>query len=153
MNQPLKILFSCTGNSCRSQMAEGLSNHLKSHQIEAHSAGIETHGLNPLAVRALAETGVDISHHTSRQVDQFLDEPWDVVETVWGHAHETCPLFPGHARIVYVGFDDPPALAKTRPPRKGPWFTTAGCATRPAHLLNPCLTRYRNNHTQEQIDQ
>ena len=73
----MKILFLCTGNSCRSQMAEGWVNHLKSGLVDAHSAGIETHGLNPLAVSAMAETGVDISHHTSKQVDQFLDDPWN----------------------------------------------------------------------------
>jgi arsenate reductase len=119
MNQPLKILFLCTGNSCRSQMAEGWVNHLKSDLIDAHSAGIETHGLNPRAVRAMAEAGVDISHHTSKQVDQFLDAPWDVVVTVCGHAHETCPLFPGDARIVHVGFDDPPALARNETTEEG----------------------------------
>ncbi|BBO72321.1 arsenate reductase [Desulfosarcina alkanivorans] len=119
MNQPIKLLFLCTGNSCRSQMAEGWVNHLKSGLIQAHSAGIETHGLNPLAVRAMAESGVDISHHRSRRVDDFLDEPWDYVVTVCGHAHETCPMFPGKAKIVHVGFDDPPALARDETTEEG----------------------------------
>ncbi|MFP4477342.1 MAG: arsenate reductase ArsC [Desulfatibacillaceae bacterium] len=108
----LKILFLCTGNSCRSQMAEGWARHLKGEEIEAYSAGIETHGLNPLAVRAMAEAGVDISGQRSKLVDALMDVPFDYVVTVCGHAHETCPMFPGRARVVHVGFDDPPALAK-----------------------------------------
>ena len=115
MNKKLNILFLCTGNSCRSQMAEGWTRHLKGDRIDARSAGIDTHGLNPLAVKAMAEVGVDISHHQSQQVDDFLDDRWDFVVTVCGHAHETCPLFPGRATIVHVGFDDPPALAKNEP--------------------------------------
>ncbi len=112
MDQHVKILFLCTGNSCRSQMAEGWARHLKGGVIEAWSAGIETHGLNPNAVRVMAEAGVDISGHTSKNVADLMDIPFDYVVTVCGHAHETCPMFPGKARVVHVGFDDPPALAK-----------------------------------------
>jgi len=112
MNKRLKILFLCTGNACRSQMAEGWANHLKGDVIQAASAGIETHGLNPLAVKAMAEAGVDISLHQSQLVDDFLHEQWDFVVTVCGHAQENCPLFPGKANIVHAGFDDPPALAR-----------------------------------------
>ena len=112
MKDKIKILFLCTGNSCRSQMAEGWVNHLKADMISAKSAGIETHGLNPLAVKAMREAGVDISHHQSKLAHDFIDEPWDFVVTVCGHAHETCPYFPGEVTIVHVGFDDPPALAK-----------------------------------------
>ena len=108
----VRILFLCIGNSCRSQMAEGWARHLKPDVIEAASAGIETHGLNPLAVRAMAETGVDISHHRSKSVDELRHEPWDVVVTVCGHANETCPVFPGRVKRVHVGFDDPPQLAR-----------------------------------------
>lgn len=108
----LRILFLCTGNSCRSQMAEGWARHLKSDVIEAYSAGIETHGLNPHAVRVMAEAGVDISAHRSKHVKELLDLPFDYVITVCGHAHETCPVFPGTAKILHVGFDDPPALAR-----------------------------------------
>ncbi|MDJ0804376.1 MAG: arsenate reductase ArsC [Desulfobacterales bacterium] len=113
MDNRLKVLFLCTGNSCRSQMAEGWTNHLKRDVIECRSAGVETHGLNPLAVRVMAEAGVDISHHKSQLVDEFLGAPWDVVVTVCGHAHESCPFFPGKANVVHVGFDDPPALAQS----------------------------------------
>jgi arsenate reductase len=107
----LKVLFLCTGNSCRSQMAEGWARALKGDVIEAYSAGIETHGLNPNAVRVMAEAGVDISMHQSKHVESLSDVPFDYVVTVCGHAHETCPVFPSGARVVHVGFDDPPKLA------------------------------------------
>jgi len=107
----LKLLFLCTGNSCRSQMAEGWAHALKSDEIEAYSAGIETHGLNPNAVQVMAEAGVDISDQKSENIKDLLDIPFDVVVTVCGHAHETCPIFPANARVVHVGFDDPPKLA------------------------------------------
>lgn len=107
----LNILFLCTGNSCRSQMAEGWARHLKGDVIEAYSAGVSPHGLNPLAVRAMAEAGVDISAHRSKHVDELRGVKLDYVITVCGHANETCPMFPGHTRVVHVGFDDPPKLA------------------------------------------
>ncbi len=119
MKQTLNILFLCTGNSCRSQMAEGWTHHLKDDVINCRSAGIETHGLNPLAVKAMAEAGVDIAHHTSQLVDEYLDEAWDFVVTVCGHAHETCPMFPGKAQVIHVGFDDPPALARDEATEEG----------------------------------
>ena len=106
-----KILFLCTGNSCRSQMAEGWARHLKGDQMEVFSAGIETHGLNPRAVQVMAEAGVDISGHRSKHVDELREIEFDYVVTVCGHANEHCPLFRGHARVVHVGFDDPPKLA------------------------------------------
>ena len=109
----LKVLFLCTGNSCRSQMAEGWAKQLKSDHIEAYSAGIETHGLNPNAVKVMAESGVDISNHKSENVKDYLDKEIDYVVTVCGHAHETCPVFPGKAKIIHHGFDDPPFLAKS----------------------------------------
>ena len=114
MNQKLKILFLCTGNSCRSQMAEGWTRHLKSDVIDAYSAGIQTHGLNPQAVKAMAEAGVDIGGQASKNVNDLIDVPFDAVVTVCGHANETCPAWLGKkARIVHVGFDDPPKLAQT----------------------------------------
>ncbi len=112
MATKLKILFLCTGNSCRSQMAEGWARHLKGDAIEACSAGIETHGLNPLAVKVMAEAGVDISGQRSKSVAEVKDAPYDYVVTVCDQAHESCPLFPGKAKIVHVAFDDPPRLAK-----------------------------------------
>lgn len=111
MDEKIRVLFLCTGNSCRSQMAEGWARHLKGDVVEAFSAGIETHGLNPNAVKVMAEAGVDISAQKSQHIDEFADTPLDVVVTVCGHAHETCPRFPGRARVVHKPFDDPPALA------------------------------------------
>ena len=106
-----KILFLCTGNSCRSQMAEGLCRHLHEAGIDAYSAGIEKHGLNPLAVRAMAEIGIDISAHASKTLDDLSGIDFDYVVTVCGHADETCPIFPGATRKIHRGFDDPPRLA------------------------------------------
>ena len=108
----IKLLFLCTGNSCRSQMAEGWTRHLKEDVIEVWSAGIETHGLNLHAVRVMAEAGVDISGHKSKNVSDVVFIPFDWVVTVCDHARETCPLFPGKARLAHVGFDDPPRLAQ-----------------------------------------
>jgi arsenate reductase len=108
-----KILFLCTGNSCRSQMAEGWAKHLKRDSIDAYSAGVEPHGMNKLAVAVMSEAGVDISGHHSKHVDELKDVSFDYVVTVCDHANETCPLFPGKTKIVHVGFDDPPRLAKT----------------------------------------
>jgi arsenate reductase len=96
-------------------MAEGWARTLRSDRLEAFSAGLEAHGLNPLAVQVMAEAGVDISGQASRRLDQWHDQDIDVVVTVCGHAHETCPVFPGKARIVHRGFDDPPRLAATLP--------------------------------------
>jgi arsenate reductase len=107
----IKLLFLCTGNSCRSQMAEGWARALKGDQIEVYSAGIETHGLNPNAVKVMAEAGVDISTQESQLVTELLKVDFDFVVTVCGHAHETCPYFPTGAKVVHVGFDDPPKMA------------------------------------------
>ena len=110
----LKILFLCTGNSCRSQMAEGWAHALKRDVLEPYSAGIETHGMNPNAIKVMAEAGVDITGQRSKKVDELTDVPFDVVVTVCGHANETCPMWLGKkTRVVHVGFDDPPKLAKT----------------------------------------
>lgn len=112
MDKKLKILFLCTGNSCRSQMAEGWAKKLKSETIEAFSAGIETHGLNPDAVKVMEESGIDISGQKSKLVNEFLDMDLDAVITVCGHAHETCPYFPPKCKVIHVGFDDPPRMAR-----------------------------------------
>ncbi len=108
----IKVLFLCTGNSCRSQMAEGWTRRLKSDAIEPYSAGIETHGLNPLAVKVMAEIGVDISGHRSKHLDEVLDIPFDYVVTVCDNANESCPVFPGRVGRLHVSFDDPPRLAR-----------------------------------------
>lgn len=106
-----RVLFLCTGNSCRSQMAEGWARHLLGERVEACSAGTDPHGLNPLAVRAMQEAGVDISGHTSKTVEACDPDTLALVVTVCGHADENCPMFPGTTRVVHRGFDDPPKLA------------------------------------------
>lgn len=110
--EKLKILFLCTGNSCRSQMAEGWARALKGDQIEAFSAGVSPHGMNPRAIKAMAEAGVDISGHSSKHVDTLAGVALNYVVTVCGHANETCPRFPGRTKVVHIGFDDPPKLAE-----------------------------------------
>jgi len=112
-NEKKKILFLCTGNSCRSQMAEGWARYLKGDVLEPYSAGIEVHGLNPYAVKVMKEVGVDISHHRSKHVKELFHIPFDYVVTVCDHANETCPVFPGRVKRLHVGFDDPPRLAAT----------------------------------------
>ena len=109
---PLRILFLCTGNSCRSQMAEGWTRHLKGGVIEPYSAGIEPRGLDPRAVKVMAEVGVDISRRISKHVDEFKGTDFDFVVTVCDHASEHCPIFPGETQVVHVGFEDPPKLAR-----------------------------------------
>jgi len=108
----LKVLFLCTGNSCRSQMAEGWAKSLKPDSIDAFSAGVEPHGMNQRAIQVMREAGIDISSHHSKHLDELKHIPFNVVVTVCDHAHETCPLFPGPTRVLHVGFDDPPRLAK-----------------------------------------
>ncbi len=107
-----KVLFLCTGNSCRSQMAEGWARALKGDVIEPHSAGVDPHALDPRAVAVMAEAGVDISEHRPKHVDELREIDFDYVVTVCDHAHEGCPLFPGRTKVVHVGFEDPPRLAK-----------------------------------------
>ena len=112
VSRKLKVLFLCTGNSCRSQMAEGWARQLRGEQIEAWSAGIETHGLNPRAVQVMAEAGADISGQRSKHVDELREVRFDYVVTVCDHAHESCPIFTGAPAVLHVGFDDPPRLAR-----------------------------------------
>ncbi|HIG19113.1 MAG TPA: arsenate reductase ArsC [Candidatus Handelsmanbacteria bacterium] len=108
-----RLLFLCTGNSCRSQMAEGWTRQLRADEVDVWSAGIEAHGLNKRAVAVMAEAGVDISAHRSQCLQQMGDQRFDVVVTVCANAAESCPLFPGLARIFHQPFDDPPLLAAT----------------------------------------
>ena len=106
------MLFLCTGNSCRSQMAEGWARHFHGDQIEAYSAGIEAHGMNPNAMKVMGEAGVDIAIQSSKLASSLKDVPLDLVITVCGHADENCPAFLTKAKLVHVGFDDPPKQVK-----------------------------------------
>ena len=109
----LRLLFLCTGNSCRSQIAEGWARSLAPAGIDAHSAGLEARGLDPRAVRVMAEAGVDISRQVSKRLEDLGQVEFDLVVTVCGHADEHCPRFPPPTRVVHAGFDDPPRLAET----------------------------------------
>ena len=102
-----KILFLCTHNSCRSQMAEGLVNHFLGDRFAAFSAGTEKSRVNPHAITVLAELGINISHQRSKSLDDFTGETFDYVITLCGSAHEQCPLFFGGVEHVHIGFDDP----------------------------------------------
>ncbi len=103
-----RVLILCTGNSCRSQMAEGFVNHLLRGEWAARSAGTRpAAGVHPLAVKAMAEAGIDISAAEPEPVDRYLDEPWDLVVTVCDSAREACPTFPRPVETVHIPFDDP----------------------------------------------
>jgi arsenate reductase len=103
----LKVLFLCTENACRSQMAEGLVNHDLAGQVQAFSAGVRPSRVNPRAIQVMAELGIDISHHRSKSVDDLAEKPFDLVITVCDQAQEQCPLFPGETEVLHVGFPDP----------------------------------------------
>ena len=107
----VSVLFLCTGNSCRSQMAEGWAKTLKSDVIQGFSAGVETHGMNPNAVLVMKEAGVDISGHHSKLLSELSEIKFDYVVTVCDRAKESCPVFPAKAKVVANSFDDPPAMA------------------------------------------
>jgi arsenate reductase len=108
----LRILFLCTANACRSQMAEGWARRLQGDAIEAYSAGVKPGGLDPRAVRVMAEAGVDIAGQRSKHVGELAGVPFDCVITVCDNAREACPLFSGRTKVIHAGFDDPPHLAR-----------------------------------------
>jgi len=112
MADKTKILFLCTGNSCRSQMAEAWTKRLKSDQFEAYSAGVKPKGIDPRAVKAMAEAGIDISGQGSKDIDSLGDMKFDYVVTLCDNAKESCPFFPARTRLMHHGFDDPPRLAE-----------------------------------------
>jgi len=103
----LKVLFLCTENACRSQMAEGLVNHDLAGQVQAWSAGVRPSRVNPRAVQVMAELGIDISHHRSKSVDDLAGEQFNLVITVCDQAQQQCPIFPGGTEVIHVGFPDP----------------------------------------------
>jgi arsenate reductase len=105
------IMFLCTGNSCRSQMAEGWARKYWGNEFNVYSAGTKKHGMNERAMKVMKEAGVDISTHYSKTLEEISQLSFDYVVTVCDHAHENCPYFPA-SKIVHVGFQDPPALTK-----------------------------------------
>ncbi len=108
----LKVLFLCSGNSCRSQMAEGWARQLRSDRVEAYSAGVEPAGVHPLALQVMSESGVDISRQRSKHVDELSGTDFDLVVTLCDSAREHCPIPRSATRVRHVGFDDPPKLAR-----------------------------------------
>lgn len=102
-----KVLVLCTGNSCRSQLAEGYLRYYAGDQAEIYSAGIETHGVNPKAIQVMAEDHIDISGHTSNNVDEYAGIDFDAVITVCDNANEACPFFPGKVERFHYNFPDP----------------------------------------------
>ena len=113
MEPTIKVLFVCTGNSARSQMAEGFARHFGGEQIEAHSAGVEPSRLNPVAVAVMRERGIDISGHRSKAFDWDLARQMDVVVTVCGHANESCPVLPPEVKRLHWPREDPAAAKGT----------------------------------------
>jgi arsenate reductase len=105
--EKIKVLFLCTGNSCRSQIAEGWARHLKADSIEAYSAGIRPIGVNPKAIKVMAEAGVDISMHTSKYLDDLQNVDFDYVVTLCDNAAQNCPVFSGKAKVLHRPFKDP----------------------------------------------
>lgn len=111
MSEKPKVLFLCTGNACRSQMAEGWARHLLGDSLQVWSAGVAPHGVDPRAIAVMQEAGVDISGHRSTHVDDLSDISFDLIVTVCDNAAEACPVFPGRVRKLHHGFADPPRLA------------------------------------------
>ena len=111
MNEMKNILFLCTGNSCRSQMAEGWAKKFHGEKYNIFSAGTKKHGLNPYAVKVMAEVDVDLNLHHSKTTEELPDVTMDYIFTVCSDAHENCPFFPG-GKTIHTGFDDPPRLTK-----------------------------------------
>jgi arsenate reductase len=104
------VIFLCTGNSARSQMAEGMMRYLRGNEFEVFSAGTEPKGIHPLAIEVLTEIGIDISSHRSKHLEEYLNREFDYIVTLCDHAAKNCPLFPGPGEIIHRGFSDPAAV-------------------------------------------
>lgn len=117
MAEKEKVLFLCTGNSCRSQMAEGFLRDMAGDRFEVYSAGLKPSFVNPSAIKAMADVGIDISSHTSDSLDKYLDQDFHHLITVCDHAKESCPIFPGAGERHHCGFDDPAEAEGTEPER------------------------------------
>ena len=126
----LRMLFLCTGNSCRSQMAEAWARNLKGDLLEPYSAGTVPKGVDPRAVKAMAEAGIDIAHQKSKSLADVADMQFDYVITLCDDAQQACPFFPAKTRLLHVGFDDPPQACRQRERRRGGHATLPPCARR-----------------------
>ena len=115
MNEPRRVLILCTGNSARSQMAEGILRHDGGGRFAVESAGVNPSRVRPEAVEAMREIGIDISDHRSKSADEFVGQSFDYIITVCDNARDTCPVFPGHAERIHQSFEDPPAPGAADP--------------------------------------
>lgn len=138
-----RVLFLCTHNSARSQMAEGLLRHLAGDRFEAFSAGTEATGVRPLAIRAMAEMGIDISSQQSKALNRYLGQPFDIIITVCDEANEACPVFPGAREQLHWSFPDPSAAAGTEEERLAVYrMVRDGIRT---HIKQELIPRYANS--------
>jgi arsenate reductase len=134
---PIRVIFVCTGNSARSQMAEALLRKEGGDAFEVVSAGVDPKGVNPLTIRALAEGGIDISGARSKSVMEFLGQPFDYVVTVCDRARESCPVFPGGAQTLHWGFDDPAEATGTEIERYAVFVRVMGAIARRIRAFVP----------------
>jgi arsenate reductase len=141
---PVRVLFVCTGNSARSQMAEALLREFGKGAFETFSAGTEPRGVNPLTVRALANVGIDISGARSKSVAEFLGQPFDYVVTVCDRARESCPVFPGGGETIHWGFDDPAEATGTEPERLAVFERVLGEIATRLRAFAPAALRERD---------
>ena len=133
-----RVLFLCTGNSARSQMAEGLMRHMAGDRFEVFSAGTRPVGVNPLAVEVLREIGIDISQHRSKSVDEFAGQQFDYVITVCDNARESCPILPGTGQRIHYSFPDPAAFSGCR---------QSAAFRQVRDLIRPCLEQFIRDHS------
>lgn len=142
--QPIRVLFVCTGNSARSQMAEALLREYGKGAFETFSAGTDPRGVNPLTVKALANVGIDISAARSKSVTEFLGLPFDYVVTVCDRARESCPVFPGGGESIHWGFDDPAEATGTEPERLAVFERVLGEISTRLRLFSPAALHERD---------
>lgn len=142
--RPIRVLFVCTGNSARSQMAEALLREYGKGAFETFSAGTEPRGVNPVTIRALSNVGIDISAARSKSVTEFLGQPFDYVVTVCDRARESCPVFPGGAETIHWGFDDPAEAIGSEPERLAVFERVLGEISTRLRAFAPAALRERD---------
>ena len=142
--RPARVLFLCTHNSARSQMAEGLLRHLGGAEVEVFSAGTEPGSVRPEAIEAMRSRGIDISVHTSKSVQQFTGQSFDYVVTVCDQAKESCPIFPGHPEQIHWSFDDPSAVEGSPEDRQAAFEQVARGLTNRINVLLSVIRRQRH---------
>jgi arsenate reductase len=123
--RPIRVLFLCTHNSARSQMAEAILRHLGQDRVEVHSAGTEVTRVHPLAIQAMAAQGIDMTGHRSKHMDEFLGQPFDYVITVCDNARQSCPIFPGRSERIHWSIPDPSAVEGDEEARLGAFVAAA----------------------------